>query len=167
MAWRTGWAITPKTWVVSLRNLLGVVHQRRCCDVSRVLVGLMHNKATVQWHSYSTSPWTTYRLSVRVVMPHLFLLEQWLNGTVLKLPWITWGPRHDVHPVVRRHLSFASYIVVALMMRSLGLRTPRWTVQFSAVLCLMRYYFYAAVRLWSQIIITSIVITFAALTYVS
>jgi len=34
--------------VVSLRNLLGVVHQRHCRDLPRVLVGLMYNKAMAQ-----------------------------------------------------------------------------------------------------------------------
>jgi|SaaInl74LU_5_DNA_1037368.scaffolds.fasta_scaffold352545_1 hypothetical protein len=37
--------LRPKTWVVSLRNLLGVVHQGRCRDLPRVLDGLMHTKA--------------------------------------------------------------------------------------------------------------------------
>jgi hypothetical protein len=33
--------------VVSLRNLLGVVHQRRCCDFPSVLVGLIQNRLPV------------------------------------------------------------------------------------------------------------------------
>ena len=39
-----------------------------------------------------------------------------VNGTVLKQPWITSEQRHDVHLVGRRLLSFASFIVAALMM---------------------------------------------------
>ena len=77
VAQRTSWEITPKTWLVSLRNLLGVVYQRRCRDLSRVLVGLIHSKAMAQWHSYSISRWTTYRLSVSpVVIPHWYLCRK-------------------------------------------------------------------------------------------
>ena len=45
MAQRSSRTTTDQTWLVTLRNLLGVVYQGCCCDLPRVLDGLMHNKA--------------------------------------------------------------------------------------------------------------------------
>ena len=48
-----------------------------------------------------------------------------LGHMVAKQQSITSGPKHDVHPVVRRHLSSALFILAALMMHSLVLRIQR------------------------------------------